>query len=70
MAMGTEAGRLGQVGQDRSGKLARARLATHLSPPTLEGQNFFVQTLFWVFLDSMEGPLSLDSSHVPMKGIR
>ena len=33
-----------------------------MRPPTLEGHNLFVQTPFLVFSDSMEIPLSLDSS--------
>ena len=31
---------------------------------TSDGHNFFVQSPFWVFLDSMERPLSLESIHI------
>ena len=43
-------------------------LATHVRPPTSDGHNFFIQTSFWVFLDSMEIPFSQNSNHVPVKG--
>ena len=33
-------------------------------PPTLEGHISFVRTLIWVFLDSMESPLSHEYSHI------
>ena len=33
-------------------------------PPTLDGHNFPVRTPFWMFLDSMEIPLSLESIHI------
>ena len=33
-------------------------------PPTSNGHNFFVRTLFRVFLDSMEIPLSLEFIHI------
>ena len=36
----------------------------HKKPSTSDGHNFFVQTLFWMFLDSMESPLSLKSIHI------
>ena len=36
-------------------------------PPTSNGHNFFVRTPFQVFLDSMEIPLSQDSSHAPVE---
>ena len=32
--------------------------------PTSDGHNFFVRTLFQMFLDSMEIPLSLESIHI------
>ena len=59
----SRAGRSGQVGQ-----AGRVGLATHVRPPTLEGHNFFVQTLFQVILDSMESPLSQNFSHVLVEG--
>ena len=37
-------------------------------PPTSDDHIFRVQTLFWVFLDSMESPLSQDYFHVPVEG--
>ena len=37
-------------------------------PPTSNDHNFLVQTLFQVFLDSMESPLSQEYSHAPMEG--
>ena len=36
-----------------------ARVTVHGKPLTSDGHNFFVQTLFLMFLDSMESPLSL-----------
>ena len=36
----------------------------HGKPPTLDGHNFFVQTPFWMLLDSMESPLSLESINI------
>ena len=48
----------------RAGRLG---LAILVWPPTSDGHNFFVRTLFRVFLDSMEIPLSQDPSHVPME---
>ena len=34
---------------------------------TSDNHNFFLRTLFRVFLDSMESPLSQDSNHVPLE---
>ena len=39
-------------------------VTVHGKPPTLDGHNFFVRTPFWMFLDSMESPLSLESIHI------
>ena len=36
----------------------------HEKPPTSDGHNIFVRTSFWMFLDSMEIPLSLESIHI------
>ena len=33
----------------------------HGKPPTSEGHNFFVRTPFWMFLNSMDSPLSIES---------
>ena len=44
-------------------------LAIHVMPPTSNDHNFFVQTPFQVFLDSMERKLSQDSSHVLLEDI-
>ena len=46
----------------------RVRLPSHVQPPTLEGHNFLVRTPFWVFLDSMESPLSQDSIRMSVEG--
>ena len=35
-----------------------------VKPPTSDDHIFFVRTPFWVFLDSMESPLSLESTHI------
>ena len=39
-------------------------------PPTLEGHNSFVRTPIWVFLDSMEIPLSQESIHMSEEDIK
>ena len=36
----------------------------HGKPPTSDGHNFFVRTPFWMFLDSMEIPLSIESINI------
>ena len=36
----------------------------HGKPLTSDGHNFFVRTPFWMLLDSMESPLSLESIHI------
>ena len=41
----------------------------HGKPPTLDGHNFFVRTPFWMFLNSMESPLSLKSIHLYLDNI-
>ena len=33
-------------------------------PPTSDDHNFLVRALFWVFFDSMEIPLSVESIHI------
>ena len=38
-------------------------------PPTSEGHISFVRTLIWVFLDSMERPLSQEYIHIPKENI-
>ena len=48
----------------RAGRLG---LAIHVWPPTSDGHKFFVRTLFWVFLDFMEIPLSQYSIHMPLE---
>ena len=35
-----------------------------MNPPISDDHNFFVRTPVWVFLDSMESPLSLKSDHM------
>ena len=47
-------------------KAGRLGLAIHVRPPTSDGHNFLVRTSFWVFLDSMEIPLSQDSICMPL----
>ena len=59
--MGTGAGQQGQVA-------GLVGLATHARPLTSEGHNFFIRTLFRVFLGSMESPLSSNSIHVLVEG--
>ena len=39
-------------------------------PPTSEGHNSFVRTPIWVFLDSMESPLSQEYTHMSKEDIR
>ena len=46
------------------GPAGSARVTVHGKPSTLDGHNFFVRTLFRMFLDSMERPLSLESIHI------
>ena len=41
-----------------------ARVTVHGKPSTSDGHNLFVRTPFWMFLDSMEIPLSLESIHI------
>ena len=38
-------------------------------PPTSDDHIFCVRTPFWVFLDSMERPLSQDSFYVPLEAL-
>ena len=45
----------------RSGQLVWVDYAR---PPTSEGHISFVRTLIWVFLDSMESPLSQEYIHI------
>ena len=47
--------------------VGRLGLAIHVWPPTSDDYNFFVQTPFRVFLDSMESPLSQDYIHMPLE---
>ena len=42
----------------------------HGKPSTSEGHNFFAQTLFWMFLNSMESPFSLKSINIYLDDIR
>ena len=41
----------------------------HGKSQTSDGHNFFVQTLFQMFLDFMERPLSLESIHIYLNNI-
>ena len=38
-------------------------------PPTSDGHNFFVRASFWMFLDSMEIHLSIESIHILVHNI-
>ena len=42
----------------------------YVLPPTSEGHIFSVRTPIWVFLDSMESPLSQEYTHMPEENIR
>ena len=42
----------------------------YVCPPTSEGHIFSVRTPIWVFLDSMESPLSQEYIHMPEENIR
>ena len=46
------------------GLAGSTRVTVHGKPPTSDGHNFFVRTPFWMFLDYMESPLSLESIHI------
>ena len=58
--------------QQQHQNLAEVRIFASLCfgfwPPTSDDHNFLVRTSFWVFLDSMESPLSQKSSNVHVKG--
>ena len=41
----------------------------HVRHQTLDDHNFLVQSLIRMFLDSMERSLSLESDHMPVKGM-
>ena len=42
----------------------------YVCPLTSEGHNSFIRTPIWVFLDSMEIPLSQEYNHIPEEDIR
>ena len=44
--------------------VGRLGLTIYVRPPISDGHNFFVKTLFLVFFDSIESPLSHDSIHM------
>ena len=46
------------------GPTGSAWVTIHGKPPTSDDHNFFVRTLFQMFLDSMEIPLSIKSIHI------
>ena len=54
----------GASGRQFRGFHAAAQLHCCARPPTSDNRNFLVRALFWVFLDSMESPLSLESIHI------
>ena len=41
----------------------------HGKPSISDGHNFFVRTPFWMFLNSMESPLSLESINIYLDDI-
>ena len=49
-------------------RAGRVGLPSHVLPPTLEGHNFFVRNLIWVFMDSIEIPLSQNFICMPVEG--
>ena len=51
------------------GPAGYALVTVHVKPPTSDGHNFFVRTPFWMFLDSMESYLSLESIHIYLDNI-
>ena len=65
---------------DRSSELVQVRSAwpkqvssagfDYVLPSNLEGHNFFVRTPFWVFLNSMEIPLSQETIYMPVEDNR
>ena len=65
-----QSSRMGSAGPGwgQPARVGRFELTIHLRPQTLEGHNFFIRTLIRVFLDSMEIPLSQDSSHMNVEG--
>ena len=54
----------GALGTQFRGFHAAAQLHCLARPLTSDGHNFLVQDLFWVFLNSMEIPLSIESIHI------
>ena len=56
----------------RSGQLVSSGqlvLVDYARPPTSEGHISFVRTSIWVFLNSMESPLSQEYIHMPEEDI-
>ena len=50
-------------GTPRRGYCSQEQIFLLLSPIS-DGHNFFVRSPFWVFLDYMESPLSLEYIHI------
>ena len=46
------------------GPLGSARVTVHGKLPTSDGHNFFVRTVFQMFLNSMESTLSIEFIHI------
>ena len=61
------------LSSSRSGQLVSSGQLVwvgYARPPTSEGHISFVRTPIWVFLDSMESPLSQEYIHIPEENIR
>ena len=62
-----------KLSSSRSGRLVSSGQLVwvdYARPPTSEGHISFVRTLIWVFLDSMDSPLSQEYIHIPEGNIR
>ena len=62
-----------RLSSSRSGQLVslgQLVWVDYAQPPNSEGHISFVRTLIWVFLDSMESPLSQEYIHMPEGDIR
>ena len=54
----------GAPGKQFRGFYAASQLHYCAMPPTSDDHKFLVRALFWVFFDSMELPLSIESIHI------
>ena len=53
-----------EIMKNRKPLLVMLVVTAHRKPSTSDGHNFFVRTLFQMFLDSMESPLNPESIHI------